>query len=58
MSDLNNVVVLEEDLLEAVEALIRERPELGYREAADFVNDAVRRFLRGIPGSHTGSKGL
>ena len=57
MSDTINHVELKEDLLEAVEALINERPELGYRDPDDFINDAVRHYLREIPGNRNRSAG-
>ena len=57
MSKSNNYIELEKEFLEAVAALIRERPELGYRDPEDFINDAVRHYLLEIPKNRTQSAG-
>ena len=38
-------VSLPEKLYNAVEQFIKEHPELGYQSVAEFVKDAIRRYL-------------
>jgi len=41
----NEEIEVSKELMEAINRLLRERPELGYRDTDQFVTDAISRFL-------------